>query len=143
MSKMIKKIAIPTKYSIILDTFFKFWTLSVVYISIWDGRRDINTLWLINRSITSILLSGWTSPAMRGIKIKMKWKNFQFVKWLHRPTCTKKLKSIWLHLVLTIRTMKCLVTLIYFLSVVSYQWRRLLCDFFGIWSDIYNLWVVV
>ena len=31
---MIKKIAIPTKYSIILDTFFKFWTLSVVYISI-------------------------------------------------------------------------------------------------------------
>ncbi len=34
MSKMIKKLAIPTKYSIILDTFFKFWTLFVVYISI-------------------------------------------------------------------------------------------------------------
>ena len=34
MSKVIKKIAIPTKYWVILDTFFKFWTLSVVYISI-------------------------------------------------------------------------------------------------------------
>ena len=34
MSKVIKKIAIPTKYGIILDTFFKFWTLFVVYITI-------------------------------------------------------------------------------------------------------------
>jgi len=44
MSKMIKKIAIPTKYSIILDTFLKFWTLSVVYISILDTILNFWTL---------------------------------------------------------------------------------------------------
>ena len=34
MSKMFNKLAIPTKYWIYLDTFFKFWTLFVVYITI-------------------------------------------------------------------------------------------------------------
>ena len=34
MSKKLNKVAIPTNYSVLLDTFLLFWTLSVVYISI-------------------------------------------------------------------------------------------------------------
>ena len=35
MSKEFNKLAIPTKYWVILDTFLIFWTLSVVYIPIY------------------------------------------------------------------------------------------------------------
>jgi len=34
MSKKLNKVAIPTNYSVLLDTFLLIWTLFVVYISI-------------------------------------------------------------------------------------------------------------
>jgi hypothetical protein len=44
MSKKLNKVAIPTNYSVLLDTFLLIWTLFVVYISIYGHFfEDLDT----------------------------------------------------------------------------------------------------